>query len=86
MFRLRCGKYSWAATEPGRRVSEHHVRDAEAAESVDHGAATPTKSGMQQNQQMVAAMLRRMDLEEERRTKAEEKVVEAAEAARKAAL
>eukprot|EP00439_Symbiodinium_sp_Y106_P047976 s4290_g6.t1 len=34
---------------------------------------------------MVAAMLRRMDLEEERRTKAEEKVVEAAEAARKAA-
>ena len=40
---------------------------------------------MQQNQQMVAAMLRRMDLEEERRTKAEEKVVEAAEAARKAA-
>ena len=39
----------------------------------------------QQNQQMVAAMLRRMDLEEERRTKAEEKVVEAAEAARKAA-
>ena len=40
---------------------------------------------MQQNQQMVAAMLRRMDLEEERRTKAEEKVVEATEAARKAA-
>ena len=41
---------------------------------------------MQQNQQMVAAMLRRMDLEEERRTKAEEKVVEAARKAAETAL
>ena len=40
---------------------------------------------MQQNQQLVATMLRRMDLEEERRNKAEEKVAETAEAAKKAA-
>jgi len=40
---------------------------------------------MAMNQQLVATMLRRMDLEEERRNKAEEKVVEAAEAAKKAA-
>ena len=39
---------------------------------------------MQQNQQLVATMLRRMDLEEERRNKAEEKVAETAEAAKKA--
>ena len=37
------------------------------------------------NQQLIATMLRRMDLEEERRNKAEEKVHEAAEAAQKAA-
>ncbi|CAE7206620.1 unnamed protein product [Symbiodinium sp. CCMP2592] len=37
------------------------------------------------NQQLVATMLRRMDLEEERRNKAEEKVHEAAEAAKQAA-
>ena len=40
---------------------------------------------MQQNQQLVATMLWRMDLEEERRNKAEEKVAETAEAAKKAA-
>ena len=40
---------------------------------------------MQQNQQLVATMLRSMDLEEERRNKAEEKVAETAEAAKKAA-
>ena len=40
---------------------------------------------MQQNQQLVATMLRRMDLEEERRNKAEKKVAETAEAAKKAA-
>ena len=40
---------------------------------------------MQQNQQLVATMQRRMDLEEERRNKAEEKVAETAEAAKKAA-
>ena len=40
---------------------------------------------MAMNQQLVATMLRRMDLEEERRNKAEEKVLEAAEAAKKAA-
>ena len=40
---------------------------------------------MQQNQQLVATLLRRMDLEEERRNKAEEKVAETAEAAKKAA-
>ena len=41
---------------------------------------------MAMNQQLVATMLRRMDLEEERRNKAEEKVLEAAEAAKKAAV
>ncbi|CAE7423530.1 unnamed protein product, partial [Symbiodinium sp. CCMP2592] len=40
---------------------------------------------MAMNQQLVATMLRRMDLEEERRNKAEEKVLEAAEAAKQAA-
>ena len=40
---------------------------------------------MAMNQQLIATMLRRMDLEEERRNKAEEKVHEAAEAAQKAA-
>ncbi|CAE7302637.1 unnamed protein product [Symbiodinium sp. CCMP2592] len=40
---------------------------------------------MAMNQQLVATMLRRMDLEEERRNKAEEKVHEAAEAAKQAA-
>ena len=40
---------------------------------------------MQQNQQLVATMLRRMDLEEKRRNKAEKKVAETAEAAKKAA-
>ena len=40
---------------------------------------------MQQNQQLVATMLRRMDLKEERRNKAEEKVAKTAEAAKKAA-
>ena len=40
---------------------------------------------MQQNQQPVAKMLRRMDLEEERRNKAEKKVAKTAEAAKKAA-
>ena len=41
---------------------------------------------MAMNQQLVATMLRRMDLEEERRNKAEEKVLEATEAAKKAKL
>ena len=41
---------------------------------------------MQQNWQLVATMLRRMDLEEERRNKAEEKVAETAEAKKAAAL
>ena len=40
---------------------------------------------MAMNQQLIATMLRRMDLEEERRNKAEEKVQEAAEAAKQAA-
>ena len=40
---------------------------------------------MAMNQQLIATMLRRMDLEEERRNKAEEKVHEAAEAAKQAA-
>ena len=40
---------------------------------------------MAMNQQLIATMLRRMDLEEERRNKAEKKVHEAAEAAQKAA-
>ena len=41
---------------------------------------------MQQNWQLIATMLRRMDLEEERRNKAEEKVAETAEAKKAAAL
>ena len=41
---------------------------------------------MQQNQQMCAAMLRRMDLEEKRRNEADEKAAETARIAAEAAL
>ena len=88
-------KASPAGSPTGVNVNPFVV-PSQAAASVPTAGSTPGPQPSQGEefqsimlemlrQQMVAAMLRRMDLEEERRTKAEEKVVEAAEAARKAA-
>ena len=61
-----------AAEEP-RGFPGHRVGDATSAEPVYTGALAQQGQATQQNQQLIAALMRRMDLEEKRRNEADEK-------------
>ena len=67
-----------AATSSPTSAPVPPVQSLEAA--APSSSSTVSREMMAMNQQLVATMLRRMDLEKERRNKAEEKVFEAAEA------